>query len=183
MTTCAECGFDFESLDADEAPAVVRRAARQIRERLGELLTEADGVDALRTRPEPETWSALEYAAHLRDVLITQRERLYQTLIDDVPSFTPVHPEQRVVIGDYDDEDPATTATELTIAADMLARLLSELDADQWSRRFSAYLPKLEQRDLRWLARHAAHEAVHHLLDIHTVLARVRESGGRTAAQ
>jgi hypothetical protein len=182
MTSCAQCGFDFEGLEADEAPAVLRRAARQIREQLGELLAEADGVDALRTRPEPDTWSALEYAAHVRDVFITQRERLYQTLLEDVPTFSPVHPEQRVIVGNYDDEDPAITATELTIAADMLARLLVGLDADQWSRRFSAFLPELEQRDLRWLARHSAHEAVHHLLDIDTGLARVQSTGGRSAA-
>jgi hypothetical protein len=178
MTQCAQCHFDFENLAANEAPAAIRHAARQIRELLGELLVEADGVEALRTRPEPTTWSALEYAGHVRDVLITQRERVYLTLIDDVPTFAPVHPERRVLLGDYNGEDPATTATEVTIAADLLARLLAGLDADKWARRCVFHFPEPEARDLAWIARHCAHEAIHHLLDIETVLNR---AGARSA--
>jgi hypothetical protein len=43
----------------------------------------------LRTRPEEGVWSALEYACHVRDVFLVQRDRLYTALVEDTPTFTP----------------------------------------------------------------------------------------------
>jgi hypothetical protein len=174
MTTCAECHFVYEELPIAEAPGAIRHAARQIREQLGALLTEADGVEALRTRPEPATWSALEYAGHVRDVLLYHRELVIQTLLEETPRSIMLHGEERACLERYDDEDPATTATEVTIAADLLARLLAGLDAHQWARRCLYSYPEASECDLAWLARQGAHEAIHHLHDIKTGLRLVR---------
>jgi DNA segregation ATPase FtsK/SpoIIIE, S-DNA-T family len=173
MTSCAKCHFVYEDLAAAEAPGALRHFAREIRERLGTLLDEPGGVERLRTRPEAETWSALEYAGHVRDVLLTQHGRLYQALVEDVPAFSPMHRDERVLLGGYNTEDPATTATEVTIAADLFARLLARLSAAEWSRRCIYNFPEPTEVDVTWLARHSVHEVVHHLLDIDEVTARV----------
>jgi len=172
MTTCAQCHFTYTELGVEATPGALRHAAREIRERLGTMLGEAGGVEHLRRRPESTTWSALEYAGHVRDVLLVQHHRLYRALVEDVPAFTPMHRAERVVLGGYNDEDPATTATEVTIAADLLARVLSRLDADEWSKR--CVYPGPAEVDIVWLARDSVHEVVHHLLDIDDVLARVK---------
>jgi DNA segregation ATPase FtsK/SpoIIIE, S-DNA-T family len=173
MTSCAKCQFTYEDLAAEAAPGALRYGAREIRERLGTLLDEAGGVERLRTRPEAETWSALEYAGHVRDVLLTQHGRLYQALVEDLPAFAPMHRDERVLLGGYNDEDPATTSTEVTIAADLLARLLARLSATEWSRRCIYGYPEPTEVDVVWLARHTMHEVVHHLLDIDEVIAKV----------
>jgi hypothetical protein len=174
MTTCAQCHFSFAALAADQTPPALRHGAREIRERLGTLLGEPAGVDRLRQRPEPATWSALEYAGHVRDVLLVQHSRLYQALFEEIPPYTPMHRDERVAVGGYNDEDPATTATEVTIAADLLARVLTRLDADDWARRCIYNFPAPTEVDVVWLARNSVHEVVHHLGDIDEVLARTR---------
>jgi S-DNA-T family DNA segregation ATPase FtsK/SpoIIIE len=174
MTVCAQCHFTHEELIAGETPAALRRGAREIRERLGTSLDEPGGVERLRSRPAPTTWSALEYAGHVRDVLFVQHDRLYRALVEDVPAFSAMHREERVLLGGYNDEDPATTATEVTIAADLLARVLSRLQAGDWSRRCIYNFPAPTEVDVLWLARDSVHEVVHHLLDIDVALSRVR---------
>lgn len=42
-------------------------------------------------RPSPDRWSANEYAAHVRDVLLTIRDRLVIGLVEDNPRFKPVY--------------------------------------------------------------------------------------------
>jgi S-DNA-T family DNA segregation ATPase FtsK/SpoIIIE len=173
MTSCAKCHFVYEDLATEEAPAALRHFARQIRERLGTLLDQPGGVERLRTRPEAGTWSALEYAGHVRDVLLTQHGRLYQALVEDVPTFSPMHRDERVLLGSYNTEDPATTATEVTIAADLFARLLARLSSAEWSRRCICNFPEPTEVDVIWLARRSVHEVVHHLLDIDEATALV----------
>jgi S-DNA-T family DNA segregation ATPase FtsK/SpoIIIE len=173
MTSCAKCHFVYEDLAPEETSGALRHGAREIRGRLGTLLDEPGGVERLRTRPEAETWSALEYAGHVRDVLLTQHGRLYQALVEEVPAFSPMHRNERVLLGGYNDEDPATTSTEVTIAADLLARLLTRLRVTEWSRRCIYNYPEPTEVDVVWLARHSMHEVVHHLLDIDEVIARV----------
>jgi S-DNA-T family DNA segregation ATPase FtsK/SpoIIIE len=172
MTSCPKCHFSYADLAAEEAPGTLRHAAREIRERLGTLLDLPGGVELLRTRPDAETWSALEYAGHVRDVLLIQHGRLYRALVEDLPTFGPMHREERVLLGGYNEEDPATTSTEVTIAADLLSRLLARLSATQWSRRCVYNFPEPTEVDVLWLARHTVHEIVHHLLDIDEVIAK-----------
>lgn len=173
MTSCPECEFVYEELAATEVPNVIRHQAREIRERLGTMLGEANGVPLLRTRPEPTVWSALEYSGHVRDVFLTQHVRIYHALVVDTPDFPPMHRDERALLGAYNEEDPATTASEVTMAADLFCRLVTRLDASQLSRRCIYQSPKPTERDLLWVARHTTHEALHHLRDIDKVLAAV----------
>jgi hypothetical protein len=173
MTTCNGCGYVFESISGSEALGEIRRLARQLRERLGTAMTVPGGLEALRTRREPQVWSALEYAGHIRDVLIVQRERLFIVLMNDEPTFSPMYPNERVVLVHYNDEDPATTGTEAVIAADLFVRSFAFLSDEQLARRFPYSYPEAAERDLTWLTQHVAHECRHHLGDVDEVLAAV----------
>ena len=176
MTSCPECDFVYESLSIKDAPGVIRHTAREIRERLGRLLGEPNGVPLLRARPEPTVWSALEYSGHVRDVFLTQHGRIYHALCVDTPEFPPMHRDERVTLGAYNDEDPATTASEVTMAGDLLCRLVARLDADELARLCIYQSPGPTERDISWLIRHTAHEALHHLRDIDHVLASIGAS-------
>ncbi|HWI03460.1 MAG TPA: hypothetical protein VNT52_06465, partial [Acidimicrobiales bacterium] len=63
---CQECGFDYETLDPAEIPAALRAFAKRYRAPLTRFLPGEDGDAVVRQRPAEGTWSALEYAAHVR---------------------------------------------------------------------------------------------------------------------
>src|SRR6185436_16107921 len=83
-------------------------------------ILEADDA-ALRRRPAPEVWSALEYACHVRDVLLVQRDRIYVSLVEDTPSFPPMYREERVGFARYNEQAPATVADQVDVASDLIA--------------------------------------------------------------
>ena len=61
---CDVCGFDGAVFDDAGLLVALRSLGGRWRHQLG------DAGHELRTRPEPHTWSAIEYAAHSRDVLM-----------------------------------------------------------------------------------------------------------------
>ena len=124
----------------------------------------------IRTRPGPKTWSALEYACHLRDVFLTQRERVYLALVEDCPSFAPMHREERAILARYAGEEPDDVGPELKMAAELLARAFEGLDQAQWQRRCIYNFPEARERTVLWLGRHAVHEGEHHLRDVDAAL-------------
>jgi hypothetical protein len=171
MTSCEKCGFVYESVPRHEVSHELRRAAREVRARLGAALERPGGEAALRQRREPEIWSALEYAGHLRDVFIVQRERLYLSLIEESPSFASIYRERRAELARYNEEDPATTGTEVVLTAELLGRAFDWLSDEQWQRTMVYAFVDPVQVDAAWLARHTLHEARHHLIDIDADLA------------
>ena len=77
---CPQCGFSYDVGRAEITPWL-RSDARAFVERLA-----AFDDAAARTRPEPDVWSPLEYACHVRDMLRVQTERvqLAQREIDPI---------------------------------------------------------------------------------------------------
>ena len=67
---CQECGFNY---DTGDLQGTVTTLIRQAAESSMALTKAAAGPDSsvVRLRPEPEVWSAIEYACHVRDVLET----------------------------------------------------------------------------------------------------------------
>ena len=76
---CAECGFDSSAVAFADVPDLVRSNAVSWAEVL-----ERENVTE---RPDSETWSALEYSAHVRDVFRIFKVRLEQMLEFDDPRF------------------------------------------------------------------------------------------------
>jgi S-DNA-T family DNA segregation ATPase FtsK/SpoIIIE len=136
---------------------------------------------AIRARSGPRIWSALEYACHVRDVFLVQRERLYLTLVEECPSFARMYRDERASLARYAAEDPDDVGRELKVAAEMLAWAFEGLDEVQWQRRCIYNFPEASERTVLWLGRHAVHEGEHHLRDVDAAL-RSAAAAVRTAS-
>ena len=66
----------------------------------------------------------------------------------------------------YGGEDPAALATELEVAAALLARMLEALSPEQLELTCQYGYPGPSTRTLRWMAAQAVHEVEHHLGDV-----------------
>ncbi|MGH9060919.1 MAG: DinB family protein [Acidimicrobiales bacterium] len=171
MDHCDECGFVYADHVGATIPDKLMALAGRYR---GELLLGVEDptrMAALRRRPAPEVWSAIEYACHYRDVLLVQRDRLFRALVEEAPSFARMHRDERVVLARYAEEDPKLLAAELALAAGMIARVFVRLGPASWERTCVYGFPDPTERDVAWLAQHTVHEGTHHLLDIERVLA------------
>jgi hypothetical protein len=169
--SCEECGFDSASVGPADAPAALRAFGRRYRAPLTRLLPGEDDR-VLRVRPEPTVWSALEYAAHVRDVFGWYGERVRRILAEDRPVLDAIDPDATTDEGRYNECDPAQVADEVAAAAERLAALLEEVPEDGWGR---VGLRNGSERSVLDVARGAVHEGNHHLLDIGRVLRRVRD--------
>jgi hypothetical protein len=158
---CEECGFVYDHLPRDQIGEAIALIAPQYEARLA-----GTGIPALRQRPAPGSWSPLEYAAHVRDVLIVQRERVMLALRTRDPVFGSMDPERRVVEHRGNDSDPLRVAGDLVRAAGALAALFDGLSDTEWERSGVYNWPVAASRDLAWIGRHTVHEMSHHLLDI-----------------
>jgi S-DNA-T family DNA segregation ATPase FtsK/SpoIIIE len=134
-------------------------------------LTSASGD--LTIRREPEEWSPLEYACHIRDVLLVQRDRLFVALVEDAPSFKPMYRDHRVGFDRYNGQDPGVVSIQLVMAATMAAHAFAGLDDGQWTRSLIYNFPTPQPHDVEWMAHHTMHEMVHHVGDIDRILGHV----------
>ncbi len=124
------------------------------------------------------TWSALEYACHVRDVLLIQRDRVILALVEESPSFAPMHRDERVGLAGYDHERPLEVAAQVTMAAELFGQLFDRLSEEQLGRHCLYNFPAPTERDLDWVGRHTAHEVTHHLHDVRGGLDRVATRDG-----
>jgi len=168
---CEECGFDPESVTPATAAGAVRELGRRYRAPLTRFLPGEDGAAVLSQRPAPQVWSAIEYAGHVRDVLVLVDRRVAQVLAEHDPELEPVDLVAAVEGGGYRELDAVTVADELAAAADRLASALEALAPEDWKR---SGRRAGEPRSVLDMARRAVHEGSHHLLDVGRVLRRVR---------
>jgi DinB superfamily len=161
MERCDECGYSYDTIARDDIPDALRVMAP----RYGAVLGALDD-DVLRAHPLSETWSALEYACHVRDVFRVQRERVLLALAEDQPSFASMRREERVVEERYNEQQPTEVAREIAEAADAIAAELEALDDRGWERTGIYNWPTTRVRTVEWIGRHTIHEGEHHLQDI-----------------
>jgi hypothetical protein len=170
LAPCRECGFDPADLSDRDLADEIRRLGTRYTAPLTRLLPGED-TNILAHRPAPEVWSALEYAAHVRDVLALFARRVSSVLGSDHPSLEVLDHDHLVEAGHYRDLDPGTVATQVRDAADQLAARISSLtdrDWERWGTRAG------DTRTVREIAQRAVHEGRHHLLDIGRVLRAAR---------
>ncbi|MFH7595752.1 DinB family protein [Streptomyces racemochromogenes] len=164
---CAECGFAY---DLELAPSVASLAG-EYAARYADLLLRTER-SALARRAEAGVWSPLEYACHVRDVLLVQRERVLSARRTDTPVATPMGRDERVEHEGYALQDPSDVARQLTDAASLFGNVLHRLPAVDWERTLVYSYPEPAERSLRWVAVHTLHELRHHLLDARRRLPR-----------
>ena len=163
---CQECGYDYDLAAATHAGHEIQAGVAE----LAELLT-TTAAPRLAQRTAPQRWSPLEYACHVRDVLLTQRERVLLARRAHIPSAVPMGRDERVAHEGYAEQDPIEVAEELTMAARLLANVLRRLDTPDWELRLIYNWPQRTERTLRWVAANTLHDVRHHLLDIPRQLA------------
>jgi hypothetical protein len=156
---CDECGFEYDLSDAPAAAAAIVAGTT-------EFITALRGDADLRTRRRPDEWAPLEYACHLRDVLLVQRERVLAARRMDTPTIDPMGRDERVEHDGYSEQDPTAVVRQLADAALMFANDLSRLSATEWQRTLVYNYPAPWERSLEWVAVHTVHEVRHHLLDV-----------------
>ncbi len=164
---CDACGFLFA--DVTRVDVTTRLVAATTS--LADLL-ESSAEQANR-RPDPRRWSNLEYCAHLRDVLISIRERLILATLVDLPTGVALYRDERVAHGFHRDDIVGEVADELRILTRLFIKTFDALSASDLLRPivFSTLSP-MEVSTL-WCAAQAVHESEHHLSDVVENLASV----------
>jgi S-DNA-T family DNA segregation ATPase FtsK/SpoIIIE len=162
---CDDCGFVYADQAVEDLPGLLREGAAAVAAALA-------GVPGARLRAHPlaGTWSALEYACHVRDVLDVQHGRLQRALVEDRPRNVPMRRDERVSELRYNDQPVGAVVADLSANAERLAAAFAALDEGQRARVLVYGWPTEAERDLVWVARHTVHELVHHRGDIERVL-------------
>lgn len=168
--SCDQCGMDFADHRTGDTLADVTRDSAQRWRRAAATLTDAD----LRERPDPDTWSVIEYGGHIRDVLGWMIQTLERMRDEDRPDIAFFSPDRRAEEASYRDLRVANVTDDIDRACDTLAVLLEDISEHEWER--EAGFP-WGDRDLLDMGRNAAHEAVHHTWDVERVAARVGSPG------
>jgi hypothetical protein len=169
---CEECGFDYESLAPPDLPSAIRAFAKRYRAPLSRFLPGEDGDALVRQRPAPGTWSALEYAAHVRDVFASYDGWIQQCLAEDRPVLEGAGRDELAAERRYNEDDPMAVVDALAANAERLAATVEAVPDDGWDR---AGLRRDEERSVLFTARRAVHEGGHHLLDIGRGMRAVRD--------
>ena len=164
---CAACDFDGSAY----GPAQLLEAIRNLGPQWRRLLTDAG--HNLRQRPAPATWSALEYAAHSRDITALHVFGVEQALTIDEPSFPAIAGDELVesAAARYASQDPDMVGMELDDQALKLADLAEASGPATWSRGITL---GGSRSDVRLLLEHALHDSHHHLVDVNKGLAALR---------
>jgi len=157
-SVCAECGFDSASFAVTEVGGMIRENAAAF------AVVLAGDAALLRARPDPATWSALEYGAHVRDVYRLFRERLALMLDEDDPLFANWDQDATAVEERYAEQDPGDVSAELVVAAELLADAFDAVAGEQWHRQGRRSDGSVFTVDT--FARYLIHDPVHHLHDV-----------------
>jgi hypothetical protein len=159
---CPACGFDTASFGREGIGDLIRANAAAWPPVLA--------APTANQRPDPQTWSPLEYGCHVRDVFRLYDYRLQLMLDQDDPLYENWDQDETAIADRYGEQDPAEVAPQLLAAADQLADRFDALTADQWlrpGRRSDGAAFTVET-----FGRYFIHDPVHHLFDATGVRAK-----------
>jgi len=83
---CPDCNFDWDG-PADALPPAIAETGRRFRQAITGGLGPQPGEREIRNRPADGGWSAIEYLAHVADVVTFFDERIARILTEDRPVF------------------------------------------------------------------------------------------------
>ncbi|HEY5109006.1 MAG TPA: hypothetical protein VII96_05290 [Acidimicrobiales bacterium] len=156
---CAACRFDGAGFDTEGLLASLRGLGA----RWGALL--ADAGDDLRVRPAPQTWSAIEYAAHSRDITALHRWAVDEALTGTEPVLPDVAADDLIesAAATYAGADPVAVVDELGTAATAMADAAGAAGEAAWGNGMTI---GDSRSSVRRLLEHALHDSTHHLIDV-----------------
>ncbi|MGI8777249.1 MAG: DinB family protein [Acidimicrobiales bacterium] len=167
---CPVCGFDDDSVKPLDAINAVRSFPRRYRSTLAALSRDTAFDTIIRQRPEPGTWSALEYTAHAADMIDRFAPAIRRMQVEDRPTLPFFDPEARVDDDGFNDRTVSRVLSDLETACADMAATLETVEAEDWTRTGQF---DWGDRDILDAARNAVHEGSHHLRDVERVLAQV----------
>ncbi|MEO6199544.1 MAG: DinB family protein [Cryobacterium sp.] len=153
---CPECGFTAAEVTFDDIPSLLRVNAAS----WPPVLEPGD----VAQRPNDHTWSALEYAAHVRDVFRIFSVRLGLILREDNPQFANWDQDATAVAERYNEQDPAVVGRELVESAASLAdafEAVSMSERGRVGRRSDGAVFTVTT-----LGQYLVHDPIHHLHDV-----------------
>ncbi|OZE31039.1 methyltransferase type 12 [Rhodococcus sp. 05-2254-6] len=153
---CPDCGFDSSAVVYDDIPDLIREDVER-----WETVLRRDNVEL---RPDDSTWSALEYAAHVRDAHRIFRTRLALVLTEDDPEFANWDQDATALADDYYSQDPATVESELGDAARALADDFAAVPPE--NRHRTGRRSDGSNFSVESLAAYYIHDPIHHLWDV-----------------
>ncbi len=155
---CDQCGFDASSTDPTEVADLVRDNMTH-----WPLLFARAGA-RVGVRPDPATWSALEYACHVRDVYELLAYRFDRVRREDHPAFEDWHPDDRAAAGDYASQDPGEVLAKLLENGSRLASAAEAMTVADWER--TGVRADGLEFTAGWLSTYLTHDVIHHAHDV-----------------
>src|SRR5205823_64752 len=133
---CPECGLDYGTISPQDAVRAVRSFPRRYRAVLKGFEDDDGDPDAvIRRRPDPKTWSGLEYTAHVADVFDAMEPMLREMVQKDNPRIVdPWDPDERAVAARYDARTTSEVLDWLDRSAERMAATLESFSPDDWKR-------------------------------------------------
>ena len=153
---CPECGFDASTLDHAEVAALVRANVA--------VWAPLVAGGPATARPDDATWSALEYACHVRDVFDLYERRLGWMLEQDDPTFPNWDQDETAVAARYGEQDPLAVVAELEAAGASIADAFDRVPDDAWGR--TGNRSDGARFTVETFARYFVHDPVHHVWDV-----------------
>ena len=153
---CPECGFVASSVRNGDVGDLVRTNAIAWRAVLAR-----PGVGE---RPNDETWSPLEYGAHVRDVYRIYDYRLALMLAEDDPTYPNWDQDATAEQDDYGSQDPEQVAEAIAVAAAEIADRFDSVSGPEWKR--TGNRSDGARFTIESFARYLVHDPYHHLHDV-----------------
>ncbi len=156
---CAQCGFSWTVLSRAEIAARMSSSV----ESFVDAIVKAGPVAG--RRPHAERWSILEYGGHLRDVILSIRERIVLASILDTPVGQPIFRDERIDLGFYAQDGASDVLAELQVAAYLFLKTVATLP-ENFERRTLVYSTRTPlEITISGAMSNALHECEHHLGD------------------
>jgi hypothetical protein len=153
---CPDCGFDARNYaDADIAPSIRDNA---------ESWPAVLARPTVRERPNDSTWSPLEYAAHVRDVLAVYRERLRLMVETEDPLFPNWDQDATAVEEAYNEQDPDAVGNQIRENAAEIAAAFDAVTPEGWLR--PGRRSDGASFTVSSMAKYFTHDLVHHRWDV-----------------
>ena len=154
--SCPECGFDARTVTGQQVATRLRSNAT----RWSAVLGRAD----VRTRPEPQVWSPLEYACHVRDVCRVFESRVNLMRLQVDPAFENWDQDATAVADAYGTQEPSAVAVELSASAEAVAAAFDAMGDGDWQR--TGRRSNGSAFTIETLGQYLIHDLTHHLHDV-----------------
>ncbi|MEO8283801.1 MAG: DinB family protein [Pseudarthrobacter sp.] len=153
---CPECSFDASTV----TPATVGGSVANMLPRWRAVLRRPEVTE----RPDEGTWSALEYACHVRDVFALFDQRLNLMLDSEDARFDNWDQDRTAIEKDYAGADPAVVSAELTAEGEQIAASFAGVREEDWGR--TGLRGTGSKFTVLTLSQYFLHDVVHHLHDV-----------------